>query len=182
MVGAITLGVTVLASTLLDGGAFGSTTTSTPAGGTVNVYVTPTGQGVGTILITGAIGDYGKTASINKDGKSNPNGNYGTITLQKGSFEVNKTALITKLNNSPGITYKATCSAQFSGTATVPVFNGSGLYKGITGTVEITETVALIGPVYASGKNKGQCNESNNATPLKTYASISGSGTVSFSG
>jgi hypothetical protein len=146
----------------------------------VNVFVTPTGQGVGTIIITGAIGDYGTTSSINKNGTVNPKGDYGVITLQKGTFEINRTALVTAVDNSAGTTYKSTCSAQFGATATVPVFDGTGLYKGIAGSVKVTETVALIGSLYTSGKNKGQCNISGNAQPAKSLASITGVGTVSF--
>ena len=68
-------------------------------GGPVKVFVTPglTGAG-GTIVIVGAIGDHGRTLIINKSGTTDPNGNYVKITLQKGTFEVNSTALNAKAN------------------------------------------------------------------------------------
>jgi hypothetical protein len=62
----------------------------------------------------------------------------------------------------------------------VTLLDGTGLYAGITGTLKLTITEAFILPVYASGKNKGQCNESQNAQPVADYGSIIGSGTVSF--
>jgi hypothetical protein len=60
--------------------ASASTTPSTPAGGSVKIFVTPsaTGNGGGAVVITGAIGDYGKTTGkMDKNGKANKNGNYG---------------------------------------------------------------------------------------------------------
>jgi hypothetical protein len=63
----------------------------------------------------------------------------------------------------------------------VTLFNGTGLYTGIAGTLTVTETAAFILPGYTSGKNKGTCNTSNNAQPVKQYASIIGTGTLSFS-
>jgi len=64
--------------------------------------------------------------------------------------------------------------------APVTLLDGTGLYRGITGTLRVTITEAFILPVYATGKNKGQCNESQNAQPVAGYGSIMGTGTVSF--
>ena len=74
-----------------------------------------------------------------------------------------------------------TCSFSFTASGPVTVFNGSGSYKGISGTVEITENFYTILPHIASGKHKGQCNESNSATPVAYVGNISGSGKVNFS-
>ena len=53
-----------------------------------------TGNGAaGKIVITGAIGDYGKTVNIDQNGNTDPNGSFVKVTLQKGSFEVNATTL-----------------------------------------------------------------------------------------
>jgi hypothetical protein len=60
------------------------------------------------------------------------------------------------------------------------VFNGTGMYAGISGVARITETFAGIGPRYTSGPRKGQCNASNNAQPIAFFASVVGSGTVAF--
>jgi hypothetical protein len=174
----------VLGSLLLGGApAFAATTPSTPAGGSVRVFVTPGNNGqAGTIVIAGAIGDYGKTLDINKNGTADPNGNYAKQTLQKGTFEVNLTALNTKTNNAhPTVNNMVTCSAVVSGTAPVTLLDGTGLYTGITGTVNFTIIEALVFPRYTTGKNKGQCNESNSAQPVAFYVSAMGTGTVSFS-
>lgn len=173
------LGAAVLGSLLFSGAsAFGATA---PAGGTINVFATPVGMGAkGTIVVTGAIGDFGKTLTINQNGTTNANGNYVKITLKKGAFEVNSTALNAAANKLQPTNNSTTCSASGSVTGPVTLFNGTGLYQGIAGTVNITETFAFIGPLYKSGPKKGQCNESNNAKALAQYGSITGTGTVTF--
>ena len=137
--------VAVLGSVLLGGApAFAAVTPSTPAGGPIKVFATPNGNGGGTIVITGAIGDYGHTLTINKNGTPDPNnGNYVRITLHKGTFEVDSATLNAKANKAQPTFNKATCSAALSVTAPVTLFNGTGLYAGITGTVSINETYAF---------------------------------------
>ena len=61
--------------------------------------------------------------------------------------------------------------------ACAPLLDGTGPYKGLTGTANVTETVAWTMPGYASGNNKGQCNHSQ----AVEFVSISDTGTVSFS-
>jgi hypothetical protein len=48
------------------------------------MFVTPGNGAAATILITGAIGDYGKTLTIDKNGKTDSNGNYVKMTLREG--------------------------------------------------------------------------------------------------
>lgn len=102
------------------------------------------------------------------------------IVLHRGTFEVNSTALNAKANNTQPTANGATCSAFISVSDPVSLLDGTGLYRGIAGTVDVTESFAFIGPRYASGPRKGQCNESNSAQPLSQYAVITGSGSVSF--
>ena len=152
-----------------------------PMGGAINVFVTPSNDGIhGPIVITGAIGDYGQTTSMDKNGKPDANGDYVMITLKQGTFEINATALNAKINNAQPTVDKTTCSFSFSGTGPVTLFKGTGLYNGISGTVNITVTFAGVGPLYKTGKHKGQCNLSNNAQPLAQYGSISGTGMAKF--
>ena len=172
------LGVALLGS-LLFGGP--SAVGAAPVGGAVQVYVTPNNTGGGPIVITGAIGDFGKSQSINKNGTANPNGNFVKITLKKGTFEVDATILNAAANKMQPTVNPMTCSGSLSATDPVTLFNGTGLYKGISGTVKITEKFAIVLPTFASGAKKGQCNESNSAQPIAQYSSITGSGTVTFS-
>jgi hypothetical protein len=71
----------------------------------------------------------------------------------------------------------ATCSFSVTASAPVTLFNGTGLYTGISGKITITGVFAAVGPRLRNGK----CNMSNKATPLAQYQSIQGSGSVSFS-
>jgi hypothetical protein len=174
--------VAVIGSVLLGSTpAFAATVPSTPAGGSVKLFATPSNGLHSTILMTGAIGDYGNALSIDKNGTPDSNGNYVKVTLQKGGFEINSTTLDPKANKAQPTFNTATCSAWLSVAGPVTLFNGTGLYTGIAGTLTVTETAAFILPLFTSGKNKGKCNASNNAQPLKQYTSIVGTGTVSFS-
>jgi hypothetical protein len=164
-------GLTIAGSTALA--------SSAPAGGPIRVFVTETSPVKSKITVTGAIGDYGTALSVNKNGKPNPNGNYEKITLKQGGFWVNGTAL-NKLKTKPQVN-KATCSFSFTGSAPTTVFNGTGLYAGISGTVKITVTFAAIAPRFKTGAHAGQCNFGNKAPALGQYQSIEGAGNVKFS-
>ena len=104
--------------------------------------------------------------------------NYVKIALKKGTFEIDSTVLNAKLNKAPGVFNKATCSFSFTGSGGVTLFNGTGLYKGISGSAEITLRFAGIGPRLTTGAHKGECNPNNNAKPLSQYGAIIGTGTV----
>lgn len=145
-----------------------------PGGGAVRVFVVPgNGQGNGTIVVAGAIGDYGTTTK-EKNG-------IGKVLLHGGTFEVNLKAISRKLNGAkPTVEDATTCSFVFSATAPVTLFNGTGMYKGIKGTLMLTETFAGYGPFYKTGAHKGKCNTSNNATPLAQWGSVTGVGAVKF--
>jgi hypothetical protein len=146
-----------------------------PKGGKIEIFVTPgKTQGEGTIVVAGAIGDYGTTTKRSKSG-------IGEAVLHSGTFQVNLAAISKKLNNAnPTLFNTKTCSYVFGATAPVKILNGTGLYKGISGTLMLTETFAGYGPFYASGAHKGKCNTSNNAVPLAQWGSVTGIGTVTF--
>jgi len=172
---------------VLSGMLFGASAawgTSPPTGGKIELWITPGAtQGTGTIVVTGAIGDYGKTTGKeNANGTPNKNGTYGTAQLQKGSVEVDLANIGKAVNNaSPTVNSTASCSFVVTATAPATLLNGTGAYKGISGTVELTETFAGVLPRLTSGKDKGQWNESNSANPVASWGSVTGSGTVSFS-
>jgi hypothetical protein len=152
-----------------------SAAASMPMGGTVHFFVTPSLSGNGgTIILAGAIGDYGTTSP--KNSKS-----IGRAILKKGSFEVDLAKITKAVNNAaPTVANKTTCSYVFGATAPITIMDGTGAYKGISGVGTITETFAAIGPLYKSGAKKGECNTSNNANPVAQWASITGQATVKF--
>jgi hypothetical protein len=158
--------------------------TTAPAGGVIEVFVTPPpgfSGAVFKIVVVGAIGDYGTATTIDKDGKVDSNGNYVKIRLKKGTFEVNSVVLNKKTNNAPPtLVNRSTCSFAFGGSGPVTLFNGTGLYAGISGTIRITQTFAAVGPPYKTGPKAGKCNMGENAQPIAFYGAITGKGAVKF--
>jgi hypothetical protein len=180
LAGTIVLGVAVIGSGLFGG--VSAWASNTPKGGTIYVSATPKNGATDPIVIVGAIGDYGTATTVNQNGKVDSNGDYVKIVLKHGGFEINTKALKQKANSAaPTVNNTTTCSFSFTASGPVTLFNGSGSYKGISGTVDITENLYAILPRFASGKHKGQCNEGNSSTPIAFVGSISGSGKVSFS-
>jgi hypothetical protein len=159
------------------GAAFAGAASSAPAGGTIHIFVNVDvkSQTTDPIVITGAIGDYGKGVDVTKSGKVDANGNYVKVTLTKGTFWVNVTALNAKTNKAPGSFNAATCSFSVSVTSPIILFKGTGLYKGISGKPKVTQTFGGIGPRLASGA----CNE--NANPVVFGGAVTGVGKVTFS-
>ena len=174
----LALAAAVLASLLIVGSV--AAAAGKPAGGKIQVFVSQQKGPRAKILITGAIGDYGQTISVDKRGKVNQNGDFQKVNLKKGTFEVDATALNKKLGTAGPKVNPATCSLVFSGSANTTAFNGTGLYKGIKGKIKITATFAGIAPRFTSGANKGKCNFGQNVPPLSQFQTITGAGSVSF--
>jgi hypothetical protein len=168
----------VAGAVLLGAGsaAFAAAASSAPAGGTIHVFVNVDvkSQTVDPIVVTGAIGDYGKATDVNKAGKVDTNGNFEKIVLTKGTFWVNGTALTAKSNKTPGSFNPATCSLSLTVSSPTQLFKGTGLYKGIGGTVKITETFGVVFSRLASGA----CNTAG--APLSAGGAVTGVGKVTF--
>jgi hypothetical protein len=153
-----------------------------PSGGPIEIFVKVGNGTVGTIVIAGAIGDYGKVLTVGANGKPNPNGHFVDVTLKKGTFKVNKTGLDKASNNPrPTVQSAATCSFGFSATGPITLSGGTGAYAGISGTLTTTLTFGGIGPRYTTGAKIGKCNMSNNAQPLAQFGTAVGHGTIKLS-
>ena len=161
---------------LLACGAIGAASAAAaPAGGKIFIHATGSEGPAGTIVIVGAIADHGKTLQMNKNGKPDSNGNFVKITLSKGTFMVDSTKLDAAGNQAkPSIESLATCSFRFTATGPVTFFNGTGLYKGISGTATIT----LDFGGYSRLSRAGKCSQ--NAPAVAEWGSVTGPGTVSF--
>lgn len=160
-----------LGSLLIGAGANGA---GMPKGGAIRIYVVPgNGQGNGTIVIVGAIGDYGKTTK--------QVGGFGKAVLHKGTFKVDLTAVTQAVNKAKPLVFNTTtCSFAFTATAPAAISSGTGAYKGVSGTLMITETFAGYGPFYTTGAHKGKCNTSPNANPTAEWGSVTGVGSVRY--
>jgi hypothetical protein len=174
----VVVGVAVFGGLLV--GAAPTVGNAAPAGGPIRVFVTPGSGAAGTILITGAIGDYGKTITTDQNGNADSNGNYARNVLKKGSFLADLTALNAAANSQQPTLNTDTCSGFFSVRGPVTLSKGTGAYKGISGTLQVTETFAFVFPRYTGGARKGQCTMGQDAEPAAQYGSVTGSGTVSF--
>jgi hypothetical protein len=177
------MGGLVMASTVALGaaGVAAASPSTSPTSGTVHVWVTPGKGAVDQIVLTGAIGDYGTATSMDKDGTVDANGKYVKIKLRDGIFVVNAVKLNQLLNKIAPTVNLTSCSAWGIGSGPVTLYDGSGSYAGITGTLTMTTSFAAVFPRYATGAKKGQCNTSNSAQPLASFnGDLTGSGVVSF--
>ncbi len=170
------LGVAVLCGGLLFGGAaaFGQTR----SGGAIQVWGTPAnngGRGGAFILFTGAVADSGKGTPANASGKPVKKGAFNLVVLKKGTILLDPTQLRAGINNtSPTPFDSTTCSGVYAATAPVPIVSGTKAYAGISGTANVTLTMAAVLQL-----TNGKC-DMNNPNTIAQYGSIVGSGTVSF--
>jgi hypothetical protein len=171
--------VSALAVLAIGSAGVGAATVA-PAGGPVAVMATLDSSPVGKIVVAGAIGDWGTAVAIDRNGRPDENGDYVKVTLRKGSFEIDSRALNRKTANPrPQVASDTTCSVSAAGSAPVTFFDGTGLYKGITGTADVTLTFTGVGRRYASGPKKGQCKHGDEQ-PLATIATVIGRGSIRF--
>jgi hypothetical protein len=127
---------------LAIGSAGAGAATVAPAGGPVAVMATLDGSPVGKIVVAGAIGDWGTAVAIDRNGHPDENGDYVKVTLRKGSFEIDSRALNRKTANPrPQVASDTTCSVSAAGSAPVTFFDGTGGYKGSTGTAYVSITI-----------------------------------------
>jgi hypothetical protein len=159
-----------------------SASAAAPEGGKVELWASAGNSGSQHVVFVGAIGDYGKAINVNKNGKPSPNGNFVKMKLQKGTFMLDVTA-VNKAVNSAGATPQVeghtTCSAAFTGSGEVTFLNGTGQYKGISGTANVTITFGGVGGHYKSGPKKGQCKQGDPSPPA-SFGFVTGQGTVNF--
>jgi hypothetical protein len=129
-----------------------------------------------TIILSGAVGDFGKAVSTYANGKSDPQHNADlTLDLAHGSFRLaiasltkQFTAAISKLQFN-----QSTCSGSTSVTGSVPIVSGSGTgaYQRISGNFKLTATLDEVVP------KQPNCNA--DGTMLEQAIVITGWGTVS---
>jgi hypothetical protein len=182
LVSQVVVVITLLGSVAIGDGVVASIAgASSPKGGTVKAFVTPGSNGRATIVLTGAIGDYGTTQSIDANGKVDSSGAYAKVDLKHGSFRIDQSAFNKAIATASPVAYNSTtCSGYIRASGPITLLDGTGSYLGISGTVTLTITDAFVSPRYVSGAHKGQCNTSNGVAPLAEFASISGAGSVGY--
>ncbi len=144
-VGAIVIGSAILCGTSIAMTTEAVTAAATPPGGLVKFWVTQsTNDEAGAIVITGAVGDYGTVATVNREGQPDQSGNWALVTLQKGTFMVNETSFDKKASKTSFPIKKTSCSSEGTAYGSVSLSDGTGHYTGISGHLSFSETDAWI--------------------------------------
>lgn len=110
-----------------------------------------------TVIVSGAVGDYGTAVSVNPDGSvNNEHNSQLELRLSHGTFRLDIADLDKKFTHTAVAMNTATCSGIARVTDAVPIVAGSGTgaYKGIDGMFDLTIT---LDEVYAPTA----CSESN---------------------
>jgi hypothetical protein len=182
------LAIAAFAGALLAGGyasaaanapaAGGPAATAPASGGTVRftAYANDDLPGA-TVILTGAIGDFGEAVSVLPNGTIDPeHTSEFNLALTQGSFRISIGPLHEKLVKA--FTHfkpnPRTCSGHVAVTGAAPVVAGSGTgsYKGISGNLTLTVTVNEV-------DGKSSCHGGPSVL-LAQALFIAGSGTVSF--
>jgi hypothetical protein len=128
-----------------------------------------------TVIVTGAIGDYGPAVTVHPNGTIDPEHTSELrLGLKHGSFRLNIASLHKKLEDvTSHWKTTPTCSFHANATAATPVVAGSGTgsYRGISGSVNMTVTVDEVDVKPCPGGTSGF---------LSQLIFLAGSGTVSF--
>jgi hypothetical protein len=131
-----------------------------------------------TVVLSGAIGDFGAAVSVFPNGTVNPeHSSQFNLALTQGSFRIVigplHTKLLKALRHAPY--NRRTCSGHVAVTGTAPVVAGSGTgaYKGIRGSFKLTITANEV-------DTKPGCRPFSGSPLQAQSVFIAGSGAVSF--
>lgn len=163
---------------LLAGCTSGGAAHAAPTGGrTVNLTDYADNDGPrSTVILTGAIGDFGQATSVHPDGTVDPDHTSRlALALRAGSFQLGIADLekrfVKAMSHFPPDT--TTCSGTVTVSAAAPIVAGSGTgaYAGIRGEFHLTLTLAEVDA-------KARCGASS--AFLKQSIVTAGAGTVAF--
>ena len=131
-----------------------------------------------TVVLSGAIGDFGAAVSVTNNGTVDPeHSSQLNLALTQGSFRIVIGPLHAKLGNalSHAPYNLRTCSGHVAVTGAAPVVAGSGTgaYKGISGNFKLTITGNEVDA-------KPGCQPFSGTALLAQSIFVAGSGTVSF--
>jgi hypothetical protein len=154
-----------------------ATPTTTARGNTHLIDYTDNDGTKSTVILTGAIGDYGQAVSIYPNGKPDPDHNSQlNLALTHGSFRLSIKELdkqiVSAFSHFPSNT--TTCSGNVTAAGSAPIVAGSGTgaYKGISGAFDMTVTIAEV------DSTKPKCDGSS--AFLAQVIFMTGSGAVSL--
>jgi hypothetical protein len=145
---------------------------------TILVWVMPSDsvQTPSRVLVTGSFVDFGESLRVNARGRSDSSGSYTLLMLQRGSILVAGPALSPSALISGPRRRLGTCSVSTTSNERMPVLGGTKAYAGTRGTIMVSVSSVLILPLEAGGK----CVTGNRASPLASWSTITGTGTVTI--
>jgi hypothetical protein len=166
------------AGSLLAAGplALADAATGTPSGGITQFFSSSVSGARAPITFTGAIGDYGKAISQDKNGKIDPNGAYEKMVLQHGTFIVDASALPQAFQHAKPQFNQTNCSFLLKVTGPGKISSGTGAYAGISGTISVDFTIAGI-----ATRKGSTCELKHGGPTYGSYSTVTGNGRVSFS-
>jgi hypothetical protein len=171
-------GAVVAAAVLVAAGSSAATADTTPHG-IVHFAGFTDNDGAGeSVILTGALGDFGTAVSINPDGSvSADHAGQQSLVLSQGGFRIDFAALdhklIAALQTHPVNPHSCAGHVTVSGTAPVVPGSGSGAYQGLSGAFQLTVTLDELVP-------RTQCDWTG--AMLKQSIMVNGSGDLSLSG
>jgi hypothetical protein len=169
---------TAATTAMASGPAASPVSSSPPQAGTITVFSTVSQSLRLPAIVAGAIGGHGTFLSIDRDGRPDINGDYAKVILSGGSFRIDGRQL-TRSVKPMAPSNNRTCSVVLAGSGPVPVYDGTGAYAGIHGTLHGTARFGAVVSRYRSGPRAGRCNQSQSAV-ASVLGSLIMSGRVAF--
>lgn len=168
--------VLVVSVAVIAGTAAALAASSGGAGGPFRVFAVANHAGPGSrVLLTGAIGDHGRSELVTKSGRVSNTGHYVRLVLSRGTI----TFKTTGLHNALGrlfrgvVTNRATCSLSVTARGTLSIVSGTGHYAGVGGSARITVAIG-----YIFRRRHGRCYGGTGPTAAEQI--VYGTGTASF--
>ncbi len=171
-------GAGVIGAVLLTTSASASTGSTAPHG-IVHLASFTDNDGAGaSVVLSGALGDFGETVSVKPDGSISPDHNgQQNFVLTQGTFRIDFSALdrefVAAFQTHPVDKHSCSGHITVSGSAPVVPGSGTGAYKGIAGTFQLSLTLDELVP-------QTQCDWTGSM--LKQSIVILGSGELSVAG
>lgn len=147
----------------------------------INIHQTFS-EPVGTVVVTGAIGDFGTAQGADAAGRPSKLSPAPVVLLKlrKGTILLDATNTNQATSTSP-LVQNISCSFSLSATTVpLPIIKGTGAYKAVKGSLTASIDLGGITPFYKTGANKGKCDFSNKYLPLASYFNEVAYGTITY--
>jgi hypothetical protein len=129
-----------------------------------------------TVLVTGAIVDYGTAFQANSAGHVDSKGRYTELVLTKGSILLRGSGLGPIVQPHSERRHSSTCWVSTTSDTSVSIVSGTAAYSGISGSLIVTTNSVLIFPLT----NRGQCQTGAGTSPLADWSKVTASGSVAL--